>query len=125
MASAGGVTNKWRPMSRRTALAVLLILTVLQLGLSVGSLRDDSATADEGAHIAAGWVKLVYGRLDFFPEQPPLMNALSAVPLLLTGHSFPPPLAGASHWAVGREYLFRSGHDSERMLRIARSPTVL
>ncbi|HUP46865.1 MAG TPA: phospholipid carrier-dependent glycosyltransferase [Thermoanaerobaculia bacterium] len=106
-------------------MAILLLLTALQAGLAVGSLRNDSATADEGAHIASGWLKLVYGRLDFYAEQPPLMNAATAVPLLAAGYDFPLPDRGRDHWGAGDDYLFRSGYDSRRILLLARIPTVV
>ncbi|MGZ8798164.1 MAG: hypothetical protein ACXW2F_12530, partial [Thermoanaerobaculia bacterium] len=60
-------------MSRPLSNVILVLLTLAIAALSVGSVTLDSATADEPAHIAAGYMKLVYGKLDFFREQPPLM----------------------------------------------------
>jgi hypothetical protein len=106
--------------------AALLLLTIGVAALSIGSVRLDSATADEPAHIAAGYFKLVYGRMEFFREQQPLMNSISALPLVVSGfHRAPPPDdRPGDHWGVGKDYLFRSGHDSDRMLFLARLPTI-
>jgi 4-amino-4-deoxy-L-arabinose transferase-like glycosyltransferase len=112
-------------MTRTTALAVLSALTLIVAALSIGSVRMDSATADEPAHIVAGYLKLVHGQLDFFREQPPLMNSLSALPLVMAGYRFPPAeVAPDNHWTVGRQFLYRSGFDAHRMLLLARLPTI-
>ena len=112
-------------LSGGTATVVLVLLSTLQLLLSLGSMAGDSATADEPAHIAAGWLKLVYGRLDFFREQPPLMNSISALPLLVAGYDFPLPDPKDHHWAAGHAYLFSTGYESQRILMLTRLPTVL
>ncbi|HEX8171172.1 MAG TPA: glycosyltransferase family 39 protein [Thermoanaerobaculia bacterium] len=105
---------------------LLALLAVVVASLAVSSVRLDSATADEGAHIAAGIVKLRYGVLSFFPEQPPLMNVLSALPL---GAFRMPPVwqqdrARGSHWRAGYTLLYRSGNDAYRLLFLARLPTI-
>lgn len=94
--------------------------------LAVSSVRLDSATADEGAHIAAGIIKLRHGWLSFFPEQPPLMNVISALPL----GSFRMPetwrrdLGRGGHWRAGHVLLYGSGNDAHRLLFLARLPTI-
>ena len=113
-------------MSRTTAFAVSGVLTLIVAALSVFSVRMDSATADEPAHIVAGYLKLVHGQLDFFREQPPLMNSLSAMPLAIAGYKFPPAeITPDNHWTVGREFLYRSGFDAHRMLLLSRLPTIV
>src|SRR5688572_16956535 len=113
-------------MKRTPALTILAVLTIGQLALCFGSMWNDSATADEGFHISSGYIKLVYGRLDFAREQPPLMNSISAMPLVVAGYRFPlPPLGHSNPWGIGRDYLFNSGYDSDRILFLARLPTLL
>ena len=108
------------------ARAALLLLAVLVAALAVSSVYLDSATADEGAHIAAGLIKLRHGWLSFFPEQPPLMNVLSALPLA----EFTMPevwrndLGRGGHWRAGHALLYRSGNDAHRLLFLARLPTI-
>ena len=112
-------------MRRSAAGATLAALALLILVLSIGSVRLDTATADEPAHLAAGMIKLVDGRLDFFREQPPLMNSLSALPVVLAGYKMPPVwTASSNHWEVGRYLLYRTGYDAHRMLFLARLPTI-
>lgn len=105
----------------RPALAILLLIA---LALAAGSVWNDSATSDEPAHIAAGLVKLQYGRFDFFRETPPLMNEISALPLLAACYRIAEPPRGANHWAAGKQFLYRSGHDPHRILLLARLPTI-
>lgn len=85
----------------------------------------DSATSDEPAHIANGVIKLSERWLNFFREQPPLMNSLSAAPVVLAGFRIQPGWKGGNHWIVGRRFLYRSGYDAYRILFLARMPTVV
>lgn len=88
-------------------------------------MRLDSATSDEPAYIAAGMIKVQEGRLDFFRDQPPLMNSLTAMPLLIAGYRMPPIWTiGGNHWSIGRQFLYAPGHDAHRMLFLARLPTI-
>jgi len=106
------------------ARAILAALTILITVLAVSSVRLDSATADEGAHIAAGLVRLQHGSFRFFAEQPPLMNVLSAIPLALDGVRVPPLWQTENHWTVGHALLYLSGYSPPRILFLARLPTI-
>jgi 4-amino-4-deoxy-L-arabinose transferase-like glycosyltransferase len=108
------------------ARALLLVLALVVATLAVTSVRLDSATADEGAHIAAGLIKLRHGWLSFFPEQPPLMNVLSALPLgeFRLSDRWRNDLGRGGHWRIGHELLYRSGNDAHRLLFLARLPTI-
>lgn len=66
------------------ALRVLLVvpITLLFFYLAVSSLHDDSPTMDEQNHIARGLAFLRTGDPRLSLEHPPLVNALSALPLL-------------------------------------------
>lgn len=109
----------------RRPLAGLILLSIVAAALAVGSVRLDSATSDEPAYIAAGMIKLLHGRLDFFRDQPPLMNSISALPLVLSGYEMRPAWrVGGNHWAYGQRLLYLSGYDGERMLFLARMPTI-
>jgi 4-amino-4-deoxy-L-arabinose transferase-like glycosyltransferase len=106
--------------------ALLLLLLIVVVALAIGSVRLDSATSDEPAYIATGMIKLVDGRLDYFRDEPPLMNSLSALPLVIAGYRLPPFWnLQSDHWAVGRRWLWRSGLDGYRMLFLARLPTIV
>jgi 4-amino-4-deoxy-L-arabinose transferase-like glycosyltransferase len=110
---------------RAQAAAILVVLSLIIAALSVGSVRLDSATSDEPAYIAAGMIKVQHGRLDFFRDQPPLMNSISALPLVVAGYSMPPIWeVGGPHWGIGKRFLYASGLDGNRMLLLARLPTI-
>jgi dolichyl-phosphate-mannose-protein mannosyltransferase len=109
----------------RSAHAALALLVIVVVALSVGSVRLDSATSDEPAHIASGVIKIQERSLDFFREQPPLMNSLSALPVVLSGYRIAPGWQGANHWVVGRKFLYYSGYDPYRILFLARMPTIV
>jgi hypothetical protein len=108
-------------MRSHAALAALLAVVI---GLAVASVRLDSACPDEPAHVANGVIKLTEGWLNFFREQPPLMNSLSAAPVVLAGYRIQPGWKGGNHWVVGRRFLYRSGYDWRRILFLARLPTI-
>jgi hypothetical protein len=105
---------------------LLVLLAILVTALAVGSMWDDSATADEAAHIAAGLLKVREGRLDVYATQAPLMEALIAAPLVATGHRVPETWRqyGNQPWVAGHLLLYRAGYDAQRILRLARLPAI-
>lgn len=113
-------------MRRTLHRLILIFLALLVATLAVTSVWMDSATADEGAHIASGLVKLRHGWLSFFAEQPPLMNVISALPLgeFTLTDAWRAHLGERGHWAAGQAVLYASGNDPVRMLFLARLPTI-
>jgi len=73
------------------------------------SLRGDSATFDETAHIAAGVAYAERGDFRLNPEHPPLVKYLSGASLVVTGKGGldygSAAWAGADPWTLGRELL--------------------
>lgn len=110
-------------MGEPVARVVLILLAIVIAALAIGSMLDDTATADEGAHIAAGLLKLQQGRLDFYATQTPLLESLIAVPLTLAGYRAP-EVEGNRPWVAGHTLLYRSGHDPARILTLARLPVI-
>jgi dolichyl-phosphate-mannose-protein mannosyltransferase len=109
-------------MPSRAALAALVSL---QLVLCVASMRNDSATDDEPAHIAAGLMETRYGRMGLIDTQPPLMHALFVAPLLPLHVRLPPDAIGERQgWRLGKRVLFHSGNDAEEILFLARLPSL-
>jgi hypothetical protein len=100
-----------------------VLLAIVVAALAIGSMLDDSATADEAAHIAAGLLKLQQGRLDFYATQTPLIESLIAVPLTLAGYDAP-RVEQNRPWVAGHRLLYRSGHDPARVLTLARLPVI-
>lgn len=115
------VVNRW--------LVVLGIL--LYFILALGSLVDDSPTMDEQNHIARGIAFLRTGDPRLSIEHPPLINAISALPLLTmpelrlpTDH---PSWARETHigwYEFARLFMWEYNHDVERVVFLARLPIV-
>lgn len=106
--------------------AVLLLLAIAVAVLATASMWEDSATADEAAHIAAGLLKLREGRLDFYATQAPLAEVLLAAPVAMAGDRVPETWRpfGNRPWMAGHLLLYRAGYDPQRILRLARLPAI-
>lgn len=109
-------------MARRTLVVLVLVAAVL----AAASMWDDSATADEAAHVASGLLALTEGRLDFYATQAPLIEAIEAAPVALAGYRVPAEWKqiGNRPWVVGNLLLYRAGLDPHRILTIARVPVI-
>ncbi len=114
---------------RSWLLEVVLVVAALALyaGLAVDSLRRQSATFDEGAHLPAGYTALAWGDYRLNLEHPPLVKMLAAAPLLALG---PDASTDDDSWREGRQWKF--GHrflyrwnDADRLLFWGRLPVVL
>ncbi|HYI07878.1 MAG TPA: phospholipid carrier-dependent glycosyltransferase [Thermoanaerobaculia bacterium] len=112
---------------RSLALPMLAALGAVVLALAAGSMRHDSATADEAAHIASGLIKLREGRLDFYRTQAPLTEAIAAFPLAVGGYRVSDEWRqfGNRPWVAGHILLYRSGYDAQRVLTLARLPVIV
>ncbi len=109
------------------ALGVILIFSA---SLMLFAAWTDSATSDEPPHIAAGYgyVHELDGRLN--PEHPPLLKALSALPLLFIEPIFPTntpewEIGAEKQWEIGRIFLYESGNDPQQLLFFARLIPIL
>jgi len=98
--------------------------------LLLGSSLHDSAIMDELAHIPAGYsyVRFLDYRLN--PEHPPLLKALSGIPLLFLQPVFPVNQPAwkdnvNGQWDTGAKFLYESGNDATQLLRLARIPPIL
>jgi hypothetical protein len=106
--------------------ALLATAIALQAGLAVDSMRRNSATFDEGAHLPAGYTYLALGDHRLNPEQPPLVKLLAAAPLLAAR-----PLlrtddrawSEGRQWEFGRRFLYR-WNDADRLLFLGRLSVV-
>lgn len=105
--------------------AALLLLLIAVAALSIASVRLDSATTDEPAHIAKGLVTLEKHWPDFYHGQLLLMSTLTGAPLVAAGYRLPAGWKSADHWGVGRQLLYHSGYDAYRILFLARLPTIV
>ena len=69
-------------INSHTRLWLAVVAVLLYFALAVGSLVGDSPTMDEQNHIARGLAFLRTGDPRLSLEHPPLINSLSALPLL-------------------------------------------
>jgi 4-amino-4-deoxy-L-arabinose transferase-like glycosyltransferase len=118
--------GRWRPIW----LLVLAILLFWWLALS--SMVHDSPTVDEQNHLARGAAFIRTGDPRLSLEHPPLINALSALPLLLLP-DVKLPLDDSSwerqppdvYWyRFAEQFLWVYNHDATRMIFLARLPIV-
>ncbi|MDO8504783.1 MAG: glycosyltransferase family 39 protein [Candidatus Liptonbacteria bacterium] len=111
----------------KLVLAFIIILSGI-LMLSVA--RTDAGIMDELAHIPAGYgyVHNLDYRLN--PEHPPLLKALSALPLLALQPNFPTDGPAwqteiNSQWDMGTKFLYKSGNDADQIIFYARLAPIL
>ena len=98
--------------------------------LALWSVKDDSATNDEIAHIAAGYSYLVAQDYRLNPEHPPIAKDLAAFPLLFMDLEFPwNHPSWTEHvndqWGVGQFFLYEMGNDADAILFWGRIPMIL
>lgn len=116
-----------RRRARPIWLAVPLVLLFFSLALD--SLVGDSPTMDEQNHVARGLAFVRTGNPQLSVEHPPLVNVLSALPLLTlpnvrlpTDH---PSWQRPQGWYEFADLLLWSyNHDADRMIFLARLPIV-
>ncbi|MEA2562343.1 MAG: hypothetical protein QOH06_3847 [Acidobacteriota bacterium] len=111
----------------QTRLAALLLLAVFAI-LCVHSLRWDTPTVDEFAHLPSGWYTLQTGRFDLFPLNPPLVKVLSALPLLALNPRLDPAArienTGWYPWLYGTGFMELNRAEYDRIFLFGRLPVL-
>lgn len=125
---------------KKNASIILFFILGTSFALSIGAMKDDTATFDERAHIPAAYSYVRYGDMRLNPEHPPLLKDLAGLPLLFLQPSFPIEsdlwtngitkqwqngTAMWSTWDIGTAFLYKSGNDAELMIFLLRLPMVL
>lgn len=92
---------------------LLMLMLFVSVGFMLGSSMQESAVMDELAHIPAGYGYAHFLDYRLNPEHPPLLKALSAIPLLCMGLQFPTALPSWAsdlngQWDAGRQFLYES-----------------
>ena len=113
-------------VSNRTANIIAFMLLGVMFITAVFSMKGDSLTFDELAHIPAGYSYLTKQDYRLNPEHPPLIKDIPAIPLLFLNLNFPDNHAlwlqeeAAPAWWVqfdlGKEFLYRSGNDPQEII---------
>lgn len=105
-------------------IAVFLLLVMFVT--AVLSMRSDSLTFDELAHIGAGYSYLIKQDYRINPEHPPLIKDIPALPLLFLNLNFPDssqnwlqadaPPAWWVQFDLGTEFIYRSGNNPREII---------
>ncbi len=102
------VQKKWIPFC---FLAVFFIL-------AISSMRINSATSDEIAHIPAGYTYWKYFDYKINPEHPPFIKLWATMPFLILQPALPEDLGyweRGDQWEFGRQFLYWSGNDADQL----------
>jgi len=95
-------------------------------GLQAGSIRQESATFDEGVHLAAGYRYWQTGKFNLNVEHPPLQKLLSALPLLFVQPPLPAdPKLLPDQSEFARAFLYEGPIGADRLLLLGRWPTII
>lgn len=116
--------------SRRFAWFTLIVIILASLAFSLYASFGESAITDELAHIPAGYGYVRYLDFRLNPEHPPLLKALSAVPLLFLDLNFPTRESSWTddvngQWTAGAQFLYESGNDADRVIRWSRAGPII
>ena len=108
--------------------AVFLLL--FMLAVAILSLKSDSLTMDEQAHIPAGYGYMHERDYRLNPEHPPLLKDLSAIPLLFMNLKFDKEFSAWKNdvndqWDMGKNFIFYSGNNPDKIIFWARMPMLL
>jgi 4-amino-4-deoxy-L-arabinose transferase-like glycosyltransferase len=115
-------------MTARHRWAVALLLAAFIL-LCLHGLLWDTPTVDEFAHLPAGWYYLKTGSFALFPQNPPLVKLLAALPLVLLHPALDPAArvenTGWYPWVFGTDFMERNRAIYDRVFLLGRLPIVL
>lgn len=118
-------------MSNRLTNIVAALLLLFVFLVAIFSMKDDSATMDEVAHLPAGYSYLTQKDMRLNPEHPPLLKDLAAFPLLFIKNiHFPAEIKDwkedvNGQWGFGYNFLYKSGNPADLMIFWGRIPMIL
>ncbi len=108
--------------------AVPLLLAAFVL-LCAHGLLWDTPTVDEFAHLPSGWYYWQTGNFALFPQNPPLVKLLSALPLFLIHPAVDTAVrvqnTGWFPWVFGTDFMERNRAIYDRVFLLGRLPIVL
>lgn len=116
--------------NRLTNIIAVFLLTFV-FSVCLFSVKDDSATMDELAHLPAGYSYLTQKDMRLNPEHPPLIKDLAALPLLFIENiNFPSEIKSwkedvNGQWDFGFNFLYKSGNPADEMIFWGRIPMIL
>ncbi|MDP3995776.1 MAG: glycosyltransferase family 39 protein [bacterium] len=122
-------------LSNKTVNIAAILLLGIMLIMAVSSMKGDSLTFDELAHIPAGYSYLAKQDYRLNPEHPPLAKDISAIPLLFLDLNFPDndqtwlQEESAPAWWVqfdfGKKLLYDSGNNPREIIFWSRFAAII
>ena len=123
-------------MNKITTNIIATSLLGLMFCLAFFSILGDANTMDELAHTGAGYSYIVKQDMRLNPEHPPLLKDLAGLSVWLgskitqTKINFPDQIEAwqeekNGQWDFGRQFLFHSGNDADKIILWARLPMIL
>jgi len=118
-------------MSNRLTNIIAACLLIFVFLIAFFSMRGDSATMDEVAHLPAGYSYLTQKDMRLNPEHPPLIKDLAAIPLLfIEDINFPSDIKAwkedvNGQWGFGYHFLYQMGNPVDQMIFWGRIPMIL
>ena len=121
-------------MNKNTLIYIIAVfLLLIMFLLAVFSIKDDTFTFDETAHIAAGYSYLTQQDYRMNPEHPPLIKDLAAFPLLFLNLNFPKdktwtdasPARWWNQFDFGSQLLYNARNNPDKILFWSRIPMIL
>ena len=122
-------------MSNKLTYALAGLLILVMFFAAFFSVKQDSLTFDELAHIPAGYSYLTQKDYRVNPEHPPLLKDISAIPLVFLNLNFPTQSqtwlqeGSAPAWWVqfdlGTEFIYESGNNPLQIIHWARFPMII
>ena len=101
--------------------AAVIVISLFSLFFMYRASSHDSLIMDEMAHIPAGYGYVHFLDYRLNPEHPPLVKAISALPLLFLNLNFPvsndfwqKDVNG--QWVGGAQFIFESGNDADKII---------
>lgn len=118
-------------MSNRLTNFIAVLLLIFVFFITVFSMKGDSVTMDEVAHLPSGYSYLTQKDMRLNPEHPPLIKDLAAFPLLfIEGIKFPGEIKDwqediNGQWGFGFNFLYGVGNPVDKMIFWGRLPMIL
>ncbi len=118
-------------LSNKTTSIIAGLLLLIMFALAATSIKNDSLTMDEVAHLPSGYSYLTQQDMRLNPEHPPLIKDLAAFPLLfIKDINFPSEIKSwqedvNGQWDFGRYFLYQTGNPAEKMIFWGRIPMIL
>ncbi|MCU0653373.1 MAG: glycosyltransferase family 39 protein [Candidatus Pacebacteria bacterium] len=120
-------------MKKTAANFIAAILILIMAALALASIKDDTLTFDEVAHIGAGYTYWHNRDYRLNPEHPPLVKDLAGLPLQFLGLNFPEtrfwtgaaPFPWWTQFDFGDQLLYHAGNDPDRIMFFSRIGPIL